>query len=175
MSNLLTSGLVGNGGSNEQILKTWESTGLLDELDDMLKLKVALTMEHAVKIILNTQKYGDTRYDVIIFPVIRRVITLISSGKFNYIDNRTEIYEIISAEFILEELHRIYQSLYDTFSLIYNNQNVDVEAETSYITSTIIAKLFIREFKNKNILSKRDINGNLISVNKPLDETNHLD
>ena len=169
MSQLLKSGMVGNGGTQEQILKNWENSGLLEGLDSILKLKVALTLEDAAKILLQTSKYVSTKYDVVAFPVIRRTISIINGGSLSYIDDRcTEIAELITADFILSELNRIYDSAFETFSLIYDRHKVDVEAETAAFVSERIAILYMKEFKDKNILKKFDINGQLIVAPKPL-------
>lgn len=167
MSSLLNSGLVGHGGTNEEIIKKWADTGLLEGLEASEKLKVAICMDRAAELILNSRKYAKFPYDTVIFPVIRRVITGIYKETRNSdVPHSEMIYEFISAEYIMGEMNRIYEPIYDNFEIVFgfNQKNFDTEAEAAAFASETIIRMFISSFKKKKILNRFDVNGNPVYV-----------
>lgn len=166
MSNLLDSGLVGIGGTTEEIVKKWSNLGLLEGIDGIEKIQTAICMDKAAELILNSRQYAKFNYDTVIFPVIRRVISGIKSKVSNSNDNKEMIIEFITAEYIMSEMNRLYEPMYANFEIAYGkNKDYDIECETSAFVSEIIAQMFVRSFKNKKILNKFDIYGNPVYVN----------
>lgn len=156
MSELLKSGLVGYGTkSDEEIIKTWEKIGLLDGIsDELLKLKVALTLDNTAKILLCDNLYIDSRLETFLFPITRIVFSLIYEDNFNHIFNYKEIkpivIDLITAEFITEKSIQLYPTTQILFDLIYSNsKKVDIEAEICSFIGEKVAELFIRDFKDK--------------------------
>lgn len=175
MGHLLNSGLVGNGGTNEEIIKKWSDTGLLQGLEGIEKLKVAISMDRAAELILKSRKYAKFPYDTVIFPVIRRVITSIyKEAQNSSIPHSEMIFEFISTEYIMSEMNRIYEPIYNNFEIVFGltTKYFDVEAEAAAFASETISRMFISSFKKKKILSKFDFDGNPVYVDIVFDDEN---
>ena len=83
MSNLLTSGGVGNIGLNhmkavrESVQTKWDSLGFLDGLKGHVKENVAQLFENEASHLLNEATTSDSSgsFETVVFPIVRRVFS----------------------------------------------------------------------------------------------------
>jgi len=177
MSELIKSGLFGMGDkTKEETILNWTTTNLLDGIKDKtLKDKVALTLEDAANIMVNAVDYTPYcgQFDMMIFPIIRRVICSIHSGEFHYMmisgdyeNSKAGLVDLLTADFIVKETVKIYTPTLEFFKNIYSDEvEIDFEAEACAFISKTISQMYLREFRGKNIVKVGD---NYITVNTGL-------
>lgn len=163
MSELLNSGLFGMSNiSKEQIIKNWEVSGLLEGIDDeTIKEKTALVLDDAAKILLKVVDYSPNngRFDIVIFPIIRRVLNGIDGGEFSYIirddydEVKSGLIDLITAEFIIKKSAKLYLPTLEFFDKIYTDEKtIDTEAEATAFVAETVCQMYLREFRGQKIV-----------------------
>ena len=158
MSELLNSGKFDFGQDKESIIKNWDNSGLLYGLDAAMTEKTAMTLEAVAQKLLADREWSLELmlpdYEVIIFPIVRRVISELFDGKHNLKGGMDGVAmaELIDSDFIFNEIHRISSSVINMFELIYkdcSNKSIDLEAEACAFIATKTAHLFAISLKYK--------------------------
>ena len=62
-------------------LERWNKMGILEGLSDDKKLLTANSFDFTLKFLMNSEEYqGDSKFETIVFPIIRRVINEVEIG-----------------------------------------------------------------------------------------------
>ncbi len=157
MSNLLDSGKVGIGEKTEkQTIETWAIVGLLDNIDEEIKLKTAMLYEKAANILINMSNHYtyDSRIDTIIFPIIRRVVSEIYKRVSE--DRRHGMIYLLDAEYILKRTSAMYDDAISFYEKHLTSSNMDIDAECIAWLCHLIAHEYISKFKGKKIVDLGD-------------------
>jgi hypothetical protein len=187
MSELLNSGMVGfaksNNLSSEQIVTNWTQSGLLEGLTGATKTKVALVMEETAQIMLSFRDYANISYETIVFPIIRRVISGIERGDYDFVfpgkpkpnvipqtydEVKDGLIDLIDGKVILSQVSRLWPLSLEFFYKIYDDKEVDIEAEAAAFVAERIEHLYLIQFRNKRIIKVDD---KYVSVNHPLSDS----
>ena len=163
MSELIKSGLFGmSNTSKEQIIKNWEASGLLEGIDDkIIREKTALVLDDGAKILLNVVDYSpySGRFDTVIFPIIRRLISSVDKGEYSYIikgdyeEIKFGLIDLITADFIIKKASKLYEPSLEFFGKIYEGEKlVDTEAEACAFVAERVTQMYLREFRGLKIM-----------------------
>jgi hypothetical protein len=157
MSNLLNSGHIGLGEkTDEQVIKVWVDAGIIADLDDEIKLKVARMCEKVASILLSMDNYYsyDTRIDVAIFPIIARIVRDIHKTVDG--DKAKGIIYLLEGEYILKRVSAMYDDAMKFYKKHLSESNMDVEAACVSWICDIIMFEYIESFRGKEIIDLGD-------------------
>lgn len=166
MNELLNSGRFGLGNKNkEDIVTTWEQTGLLEGVDDeTVNEKIALTLEDVATKLISVADYTpyspySGRFDTVVFPITRRVFSDINKGTYSHIikgdyeEMKSGLIDLITADFIIKTSVKLYIPTWEFFEEIYKDvNNVDVEAEATAFVAERVTMMYLREFNGQKIM-----------------------
>lgn len=173
MSELLDSGQVGNLKTDEDIIKVWSDTGILEGLGGDFKLFVACAMERCAKILIKpkNKKY---KYDTIIFPVIRRVMCVINDRPEKFLLEDTDFNRVaillsqFDVSYLIRRVNQCYEPALEMALALKSDypRQIDEEAEACALLSLILANEIMNRFRSVDIYQKED--GEYVIFEKPV-------
>jgi len=132
----------GNHENDEEMIKFWEMSGLLEQLPSQFHLSISKHLDEValylieLNISLPTDLHEDL--DTISFPVIRRIYGQAIK------EERLEILDELDVRNIVRTLMITYDNLYNVMISIYgDNKNVDYAAEAVCIVSEQIYRSYL--------------------------------
>lgn len=131
-------------------LNTWEATGLLEGLEDDAKLKVSGLFDELQDILesRNEHSYYPDRFQVLLFPTIRRVYNIIKNNTLNFSATKIANADVarLEASFIVKNFCFLYENILSTYRNYFEElglHEIDIEAEACAEVSDLIARKFI--------------------------------
>lgn len=176
----------------EETIQKWNHIGLLQGLEGTLKINVAIAYENCAQAIINENFEGPvTNVETIVFPVIRRAMSLMNSPEYDdwftprrirssskpEVNFKTECnkrkklaLENVDVRHIIESLangnDKIITLINETY---YKGLIIDAQAEGTALSSELIAKAIAMRFR---IVEMIDIDDDVILLEAP-SERNH--
>ena len=137
----------------ETIYKRWDDLGFTEGLSPELKKKSAYAFEQLAQYLIHDKAgedekeyYEDTNFELIGFPIIRRVIDRIGESNIEFkFDKFIEYYNFFDVDKIL-----------DMLSGTGFNGNIDEEAEACASVSEMIAEMFLNPSADKDGMKEKE-------------------
>ena len=150
--------MIGKCLTKEETIEIWEESGLLMGIEnETLKEKTALILEDmAKKLIDNGTPDRSNPFEMVIFPIGRRVISEIFNGNHKSRGRKWESLDFekialqIDAQYIIDKASNWYDTVMLTFKTIGKSRNSDWEAEGALFISEWIAIQFIYDYVDAN-------------------------